>query len=188
MAPEVLKNIPYDQAADMWSVGVILFVILSGHPPFADDVQSALFEKIRMGEYTMNSSEWTDISEDAKQLVRSLLQVNPQQRWTAKQALHCRWLVEDDPRLSNVVLADTYRLIKKRKCRLKNVAKTEIWMNKHSLRGSETAIASATGSDSDDAEDEDTSSTDDLNAYKPHYSERSIAELMAGATNNAVFL
>ena len=202
VAPEILKNIPYDESADMWSVGVMLFVILCGHPPFADDVQAVLFEKIRVADYEMDTPEWKDISDDAKHLVRNLLHVNPQQRWTAKQALHCKWLVEDDPRLEKIVLAETYNLIRKRKSRLKNVAKTIMWMNRHSIRKSVLSAAVATAeitaaASSDSADDEEAKaaktrpSSDDestQNSTENEFSEKSIAELMAGATDEAVMI
>ena len=202
VAPEILKNIPYDESADMWSVGVILFVILCGHPPFADDVQTVLFEKIRIAEYDMDTPEWANISDDAKLLVRNLLHVNPQQRWTAKQALHCKWLVEDDPRLEKIVLSETYNLIRKRKSRLKNVAKTIMWMNRHSIRKSVVSATAATTeiivtASSGSADDEEGKAaekkplTDDestQNSTENEFSEKSIAELMAGATDEAVMI
>jgi serine/threonine protein kinase len=188
----------------MWSLGVILFVILSGHPPFADDVQAVLFEKIRTGDYDMETPEWMDISDDAKHLVRNLLQINPLQRWTAKQALHCKWLVEDDPRLEKVVLAETYNLIRQRKSRLKNVAKTIMWMNRHSIRKSiVSAAAAAAEVMSSNSEPAAAEAAEDGNgtakeaaeadewtesSTQVEYSEKSIAELMAGATDEAVMI
>ncbi len=50
VAPEILKNIPYDQSVDMWSVGVILYILICGYPPFMDDDQNVLFEIIQLGE------------------------------------------------------------------------------------------------------------------------------------------
>jgi serine/threonine protein kinase len=98
VSPEVLKNVPYDQRADMWSCGVILFVLLCGYPPFVDENQSELFRKIRMSEWNMNGEEWGSVSAEAKNLVRQLLVPNPAQRITPKEALQCEWLRgEGDP-------------------------------------------------------------------------------------------
>ena len=79
----------------MWSVGVILYVLLSGSPPFTDENQSELFRKIRMGEWTFDGKEeWTEISEEAKDLIRGFLVTNPAQRLTAEQAMQCKWFKE----------------------------------------------------------------------------------------------
>jgi serine/threonine protein kinase len=93
VAPEVLKNVPYDQAIDMWSIGVILYVMLCGHPPFVDENQSELFRKIRMGEWKFHGEVWeTNVSNDAKDIIKRLLATNPLQRMTAKQALQHSWI------------------------------------------------------------------------------------------------
>lgn len=96
VAPEVLKNAPYDQSVDMWSIGVILYVLLCGYPPFADSNQSELFRRIRMSNWKFRGEEWENISDDAKDLIRGLLVANPIQRFTAKQALQCKWLQSND--------------------------------------------------------------------------------------------
>jgi serine/threonine protein kinase len=55
VAPEILNGVPYDEAADMWSVGVILYILLGGYPPFIDDNQRRLFRKIRKGKYEFHA-------------------------------------------------------------------------------------------------------------------------------------
>jgi serine/threonine protein kinase len=96
VAPEVLKNAPYDQSVDMWSIGVIIYVLLCGYPPFADSNQSELFRRIRMSNWKFRGEEWENISDDAKDLIRGLLVANPIQRLTAKQALQSNWLQSTD--------------------------------------------------------------------------------------------
>ena len=96
VAPEVLKNAPYDQSVDMWSIGVIIYVLLCGYPPFADSNQSELFRRIRMSNWKFRGEEWENISDDAKDLIRGLLVANPIQRFTATQALQCEWLKSID--------------------------------------------------------------------------------------------
>lgn len=92
VAPEVLKNAPYDQSVDMWSIGVIIYVLLCGYPPFVHENQSELFRKIRMSELKFQGEEWESVSKNAKDLIRNLLVANPMQRFTAKQALQSDWL------------------------------------------------------------------------------------------------
>jgi len=129
VAPEILKNIPYDQSSDMWSVGVILYVLLCGYPPFAHENQSTLFEKIRIGEYNFYGDAWRDVSEDAKNLIRHLLVVDPASRWTAEQALHSEWLHEDCGSLEKIDLTkNTETMRQDRRRQLKGVAKAIMWM------------------------------------------------------------
>lgn len=92
VAPEVVQRKPYGPPVDMWACGVVLYVMLSGRMPFygKDDVQC-----LRMtanGEYSFPDREWRHVSEDAKSLVRALLQIRPELRLTAKAALQHKWL------------------------------------------------------------------------------------------------
>ena len=57
VAPEILNGVPYDERSDMWSIGVILYILLGGYPPFIDDNQRKLFRKIRKGKYEFHAGE-----------------------------------------------------------------------------------------------------------------------------------
>lgn len=98
MAPEILNGIPYDESADMWSVGVILYILLGGYPPFIDDNQRKLFRKIRKGQYEFHEEYWGAVSDDAKNLISNLLVVNIDKRMSAREALQSNWiaLASDD--------------------------------------------------------------------------------------------
>jgi calcium/calmodulin-dependent protein kinase I len=87
VAPEILEGVPYDTKADMWSLGVIVYILLGGYPPFIETNQRELFRKIRSGQYKFHDEYWSQVSDDAKNLIRSLLTVNPQNRRSAKEAL-----------------------------------------------------------------------------------------------------
>jgi len=101
VAPEILKGHPYDQAIDMWSVGVIIYVALVGYPPFLEQDQRIMLDKIRHGKYEFFEEDWSAISEQARGLIRRLLVVDPDNRWSASQALHHEWIAEiDDVKLS----------------------------------------------------------------------------------------
>lgn len=77
---------------DMWSCGVILYVMLSGCYPFEDDDVHMLHHKITHGIFTFYEGHRAIVSEDAKDLIRSLLSVDPLQRLTVDQALNHPWL------------------------------------------------------------------------------------------------
>ena len=113
---------------------MILYVLLVGYPPFADNNQSVLFQKIRVGDYTFHPQDWKGISEDAMDLIKHLLVVDPLQRWTAKQALDSAWLKKEDTALATELTA-SLEAIKRSKRKFKNVAKTLIMMKVSSKRG-----------------------------------------------------
>jgi len=92
VAPEILKSEPYGKEVDLWSVGVILYILLCGFPPFFDENTDALYNQIKRGEYEFPDPYWTEISFAAKDLVRKLLTVNPRRRLTAEGALRHPWI------------------------------------------------------------------------------------------------
>lgn len=96
VAPEILGisdgNQAYSPAVDMWSMGVILFILLSGYSPFDDENDAVLFEKIKKGEYDADDPIWDNVSVPAKDLVARLLVVDAKHRLTAQQALQHPWM------------------------------------------------------------------------------------------------
>ena len=91
IAPEVLKK-QYDQACDLWSVGVIMYILLCGYPPFWGNTEKDIFQRIKLGKFDYPKEEWSKISDSAKQLIERLLDVNPATRITAVEALEHPWL------------------------------------------------------------------------------------------------
>lgn len=83
--PQVLAG-KYDQLSDMWSVGVIMYVMLCGYPPFFGETDAEVLAKVRLGNFSFNAADWKNVSEDAKNLIRMLLKMNPRDRYTAEQA------------------------------------------------------------------------------------------------------
>lgn len=58
VAPEILSELPYNQSCDFWSVGVVLYILLAGEPPFFDEDNFELYEMIKKGRYSMNQPVW----------------------------------------------------------------------------------------------------------------------------------
>jgi len=96
-APEVVKRQGYGLKADMWSVGVIMYIMLAGIPPFKDGNRLRLYSKISKGEYSFPDENWKCVSEEAKDLIKRLLCVDPAARLDCTGTLAHPWLSEATP-------------------------------------------------------------------------------------------
>jgi len=139
VAPEILEGTAYDERADMWSVGVILYILLGGYPPFIESTQRDLFRKIRKGDYEFHEEYWGTVSAEAKELISSLLMVSITKRLTAEQALQNEWILGDDAKLASKDLGSNLNKLRnfngKRKFRA--AVSTIIAVNKLNLMGKE---------------------------------------------------
>lgn len=137
VAPEILEGTPYDETADMWSVGVILYILLGGYPPFIESNQRDLFRKIRKGEYEFHEEYWGTVSLEAKNLISSLLTVDPIKRLTADQALENSWIGGDDGLLAQRDLGVNLKEFKKfnAKRKFRAVIQTIMAVNKLNFLG-----------------------------------------------------
>jgi len=90
IAPEVLSR-NYTELCDLWSCGVIMYILLTGRPPFNGGSEEEIMKKIREGNYDLKKYPWGVISDEAKDLVKGLLQVNTKKRLSAKEALEHKW-------------------------------------------------------------------------------------------------
>ncbi|XP_077385846.1 MAP kinase-activated protein kinase 2-like isoform X1 [Festucalex cinctus] len=96
VAPEVLGPEKYDKSCDMWSLGVIMYILLCGFPPFYSNTGQAISpgmkQRIRLGQYKFPDPEWANVSEEAKQLIIQLLKTDPNERMTIGQFMSHPWI------------------------------------------------------------------------------------------------
>ncbi|KAA8523676.1 hypothetical protein F0562_010099 [Nyssa sinensis] len=94
VAPEVLRR-RYGKEIDIWSAGVMLYILLSGVPPFWAETEKGIFDAILKGDIDFESQPWPSISNSAKDLVQKMLTQDPKKRITSAQVLEHPWIKED---------------------------------------------------------------------------------------------
>lgn len=145
VAPEVLRSDPYGTEVDIWSMGVICYVLLAGYPPFYDEDQRRLFKKIQEGRYQFHEDYWGSISSEAVDLIKNMLVVKQSNRWTASRLLEHPWLKMDDSVLQDKDLSHSQITMKKfnARRRLKAAADAIVLANrmKNGLKSSKEARA-----------------------------------------------
>jgi len=92
VAPEIISGKLYGTSVDMWSFGVICYILLCGYPPFHHQNQNQLFRIVKRGEFKFDSPYWDPVSAGAKDLIRGLLQIDVSKRLTAQQVLEHPWV------------------------------------------------------------------------------------------------
>jgi len=93
IAPEVLNN-QYNEKCDLWSCGVILYILLCGCPPFYGKNDNAIFESVCTGKFSFKQPIWESVSEDAKNLIKTLLDLDYCKRPSAENALKHAWFAK----------------------------------------------------------------------------------------------
>ncbi|XP_052069980.1 calcium/calmodulin-dependent protein kinase type II delta chain-like isoform X1 [Mytilus californianus] len=119
LSPEVLRKDPYGKPVDIWACGVILYILLVGYPPFWDEDQHRLYAQIKAGAYDYPSPEWDTVTPEAKNLINSMLTVNPAKRITAQEALRHPWICQRERVASVVHRQETVDCLKKFNARRK---------------------------------------------------------------------
>jgi calcium-dependent protein kinase len=90
IAPEVLQH-NYNEKCDIWSCGVIMFILLSGTPPFAGRSDTEIISKVRTGRFSFGNRSWRKVSEEAKNLIERMMTMDPSARISAQEALRHPW-------------------------------------------------------------------------------------------------
>ncbi len=102
VAPEVLTLQGYGREADLWSVGVIMFLLLCGKLPFDGDDQSEIIRLTVQAELKTNPNVWNKLSDEVKSLIKGLLNKNPKERISARDALRHPFILSHSPRRNSM--------------------------------------------------------------------------------------
>ena len=97
VAPEILSRTTYGTMVDVWSIGVVTYILLCGYPPFWNDNQAKLLQLIAQGKFEFPAEDWADVTDNAKSFIRRMLVVDPNERATARELLEHAWIVGDVP-------------------------------------------------------------------------------------------
>lgn len=137
VAPEILHGVAYGTKADMWSLGVITYILLGGYPPFIEQNQRELFKKIKKGQYEFHPEYWGGISAGGKDLISKLLTVHPNKRISANEALRSNWVLGGDSQLEGFDLGNNLEQFRKynAKRKLKQAVLTLMATNKMTSLG-----------------------------------------------------
>jgi len=103
VSPEVLLG-DYDEKCDIWSSGVILYILLCGDPPFNGANDNEIYKKIQQKKYSFPSPQWDKISDDAKDLIKHML-TDPKDRYSAQEVLNHTWVNNLAPLSTECVLS-----------------------------------------------------------------------------------
>ena len=108
----VVAFFQYDVSCDIWTVGVIVFILLGGYYPFRGKNDAEILKNVRYGNFEFRVKLWKGVSEDAKALLRSMMTVNPDDRVTAGAALTHAWIKADNSVLSADLLENVAEMKK----------------------------------------------------------------------------
>lgn len=127
VAPQVLQGC-YDEKCDVWSCGVICYILLCGYPPFYGDQDPDILRMVKKGNFTFPPEDWDDVSAEAKECISLMLTFNADKRPTAAKMLEHRWLDKNAELPKGKVAKDLCKHLRKfnEGSRMKKVALTLI--------------------------------------------------------------
>eukprot|EP00397_Hematodinium_sp_SG-2012_P012328 GEMP01012496.1.p1 GENE.GEMP01012496.1~~GEMP01012496.1.p1 ORF type:complete len:683 (+),score=143.73 GEMP01012496.1:258-2306(+) len=126
VSPEVIKG-SYDLRCDMWSLGIIVYMLLSGRPPFYASSDAAVLRLIEVGRFSLSGPLWEPVSDDAKHFIQSMLKVDPSERLTAADALLHPWISHPEQILVESVPIDPLVLASLRSYAQASTLKRAAW-------------------------------------------------------------
>lgn len=111
VAPEVLNG-SYNEKCDVWSLGVVMYILLTGKPPFAGHSHKDIVKSVLRGSYSLEGPEWTNISAAAKDLIRKMLVRNPHRRISAQEAYLHPWITSEKSKMTPTDISTVVQSLK----------------------------------------------------------------------------
>eukprot|EP01017_Pseudomicrothorax_dubius_P047572 TRINITY_DN8567_c0_g1_i1.p1 TRINITY_DN8567_c0_g1~~TRINITY_DN8567_c0_g1_i1.p1 ORF type:complete len:346 (-),score=103.20 TRINITY_DN8567_c0_g1_i1:207-1244(-) len=129
IAPEVIRR-RYDEKCDVWSIGVIAYILLCGFPPFNGPNDKAIMDKVTKGQYSFEGSEWANVSEAAKNFIRRTMEYDVTRRLSAYEALNDEWILKasSNPELDRPLVVNAFNNLKTFRADRKLAAATWVFL------------------------------------------------------------
>lgn len=98
----------YDEKCDLWSVGVVLYILLSGKVPFPGESNKEIIENVMKGEYHFNHEPFLTVSKEAKDLIVKLLVIDVTKRLSAEEAYNHPWIIGGEDQIDTAIAAEAF--------------------------------------------------------------------------------
>ena len=96
MAPEILSGKPHNKEIDIWSIGVIMYVIINGYMPFGGKTQEEIIESIKYDKLKFYKNKWGVLSQSAEDLIKSCLEKSPEKRISIDEFINHPWFKKNE--------------------------------------------------------------------------------------------
>lgn len=140
VAPEILQGKAYGTEVDIWAIGVIMYILIAGYPPFYHDDQKKLFKQIKNARYDFHPQHWDGKSKDSQDMIQMMLCKDQRKRWTAEKLLAHPWMTVDENVLAKNSLAGSQDTLKKFNARRRFRAATQAIILTNRIRALTGAI------------------------------------------------
>ena len=140
VAPEILLGKPYGTEVDIWAIGVIMYILIAGYPPFYHDDQKKLFKLIKSCRYDFHKQHWGGKSLESQDMITMMICKDQRKRWTAEKLLQHPWMLVDENVLAQSSLADSQSTLLKFNARRRFRAATQAIILTNRIRAFTGAI------------------------------------------------